>query len=674
MLKEEAAKVLESSNRKSRVIPDPNLYFVLDFATNLRSTTVRRFLAEAELIPVTAIDDTSAKLRISKGRYESFLKALQKYHAYIKGIRESTLEDKVEKRLLIELASESDRSVRVNIEIPKTIDQEYVSKVLEELDNFVESRHLPALERTYSSDYFVLVTGVFPGKVVQEIANNLDAIQRISLASLVSFQSAIQTVGRSMRMESLSVAPQLAVPNLSAMPSVCILDTGINRSHSYIQPYVIDTYDFTTGAATPCSDNVGHGSMVAGCAIYEGDVNASQPVSGVIVGKISNSMEISGNVIEFVRSAIERFRDQTNVVNLSFATDYPDPALSKALDDIAYRKKILLVACTGNIQPQEMMKELNDGAPYPGYLKKYHVFFPGDCYNVLTVGSFAAKASNPALDGYPSPFTRSSPFLSRMKPEVLASGGNVNFVSTNGRFTDVNCTGCGITCADSNDNLLREAMGTSFSSPIVSSIAAATVSKWGDRPPCFYKAMIVSSCQPSMDRGGNTFDPAIQGFGNPSRTSALYSYYWRINLFWNAEFDIRKPDEYHRYRFLVPDNADQVRVTICQDVEPLLDSELPYEIDLKLHKTGTKFSTPSSPSKETPMGTSNLKQYDFQIQRAGRGIWSLDLFPKWKPALFLGRFGEVVMRYAIVITVMSTKRLDVYNRVVSSLRQSQSRS
>jgi len=42
-------------------------------------------------------------------------------------------------------------------------------------------------------------------------------------------------------------------------------------------------------------------------------------------------------------------------------------------------------------------------------------------------------------------------------------------------------------------------------------------------------------------------------------------------------------------------------------------------------------------------------------------------------AYFLGRFSEVVLRYAIVITFMSTKRLDVYDRVAAYLRQSQSR-
>src|SRR5207249_1765109 len=40
-------------------------------------------------------------------------------------------------------------------------------------------------------------------------------------------------------------------------------------------------------------------------------------------------------------------------------------------------------------------------------------------------------------------------------------------------------------------------------------------------------------------------------------------------------------------------------------------------------------------------------------------------------AYFLGRFSEVVLRYAIVITFMSTKRLDVYDRVAAYLRLSQ---
>ena len=471
---------------------------------------------------MSTIGDNAAKLRISKAKYEHFLRILQKYSGYVKTIREASFEDKVEKRLLDKLSEGPTEKLRVNIEIPNLEDHSYATRIYQELETYMHARNLGDLEQTYLSDHFIIITAQVPAEAIQEIARNVDAIHRVSLASIIKLQGygisrEVNKKRTGMRLESLSVAPQFASINISAMPIVCVLDSGINRNHTFIQPYIVDTYDFMSGASLPCDDNVGHGTMVAGVAVYEGNVGTGQPISRVIAVKICDSMEFSGNIIELIRSAIRKFGNQSKVINLSFSTDYPDPALSKELDDLAFKEGVLFVVCTGNIQRSDMLSELNNGNTYPSYLSKYHIFFPGDCFNVLTVGSFAARASNLALDGHPSPFTRTNPFVTRIKPEVLASGGNMNVIQMNGKATDLTSSGCGVTSTTNSDNQLGEAAGTSFASPTTAGLVASVNDKWAGRPPCFYKAMVISSCRRLTDRGNQEFAASIRCVSRPAR-------------------------------------------------------------------------------------------------------------------------------------------------------------
>ena len=43
----------------------------------------------------------------------------------------------------------------------------------------------------------------------------------------------------------------------------------------------------------------------------------------------------------------------------------------------------------------------------------------------------------------------------------------------------------------------------------------------------------------------------------------------------------------HQYKFPFPEKALRILLTLCFDVDPVLESELPYDLRVHLHKPGT---------------------------------------------------------------------------------------
>jgi hypothetical protein len=178
----------------------------------------------------------------------------------------------------------------------------------------------------------------------------------------------------------------------------------------------------------------------------------------------------------------------------------------------------------------------------------------------------------------------------------------------------------------------------------------------------------VSSSELLTD-GTRAFDTRIQGFGVPSRQYAAYSSFSRVNLCADSGFDLSQPKLVHRYRFLFPDNADRIRVTLCYQVEPVLGPELPHEVTIRLHKQGTKFGTQASPSIELPTRPSNIVVKEYEIKRGGKGSCTLELKAKARPAAtLLGGFTQP-SRYGLVVTIMSSKGKEIYPQIDSWLRR-----
>ena len=583
-LVKEAERVHSVTLQKGRIYSTCEMYFFITMSDSLRSTAIRKILGKLLLEIVESIDDTSAKVRVPLDSYATFLENLEKSASYVVKIRESTLREKIEQKLIESMLSNPEQKFHVNIEISALRRKESVDELLEKVATYLDQEKSGRVEEAYRSERFVLLTGDVAGKSLREIAEDVDPISRINVASFLNANDFFPVENRPFSSLQVLNVPSGAGP-LSSLPPVCVIDSGLNQSHALIKDYVLDTLDLDNSTPQPCEDTFGHGTMVSGLALYEGRVQGGKPTCSVVGVKLFNSSPFSGNYIARIRRAVLQFRDKCRVFNLSFGGDGPDPTSTRALDQLSFENGVLFVAAAGNILPDTINSEIDSGKIYPDYILDHHIYFPGDCFNALTVGSYAEKASNLTPRNCPSPFTRSQhPVCSKVAPEVLANGGNLNRELVGGQMV-CNFHGCGIITTSKIDSNLVESVGTSLSSPLVASILAQLVQKFPGRWPCFYKALLINASAqlPDVSR----FPCTMQGFGVPDKPAALNSEYWRASLCAQASFDLRDLKKYHRYKFFFPDAADRIRVSVCFEVErPSARPDLPYFLTFRCSQTG----------------------------------------------------------------------------------------
>jgi hypothetical protein len=416
--------------------------------------------------------------------------------------------------------------------------------------------------------------------------------------------------------------------------------------------FVEDTYDFNTDTEQPCSDEIGHGTRVSGIAVYGGSCDRNTlPKSRIIMAKagFDHYQKITTPPIQLINRTIEHFASKCRVLNLSFAAEGPNPELTKALDDIIYYTDSVIVACAGNSPPKMIEEDIEKGLKYPVYLR-HPIFFPGDSANAITVGSFASIDSSFCRRNSPSPFTRVGLNIDSIKPELLEEGGNIDAIK-NGK---VDCTGVGIRSASfRHDREILEDVGTSFASPAVASLVANIVGRYPVASSFLAKSILLSSCSELLGNNNNTFKRQIQGFGRPNSHDVLNSFHWRVSYLLQDIFSGNDPLIYHRYRFLFPNDADRLTLTLVCGKPAGSKGYLNYRV----HKSGTKISSKTNPN--CSIGSGNVKstfQGTFEVKRGGRGIWSIDVIPHFDQTFNI----DHSLKYGCVLTIESSKNLDIY--------------
>ena len=242
-------------------------------------------------------------------------------------------------------------------------------------------------------------------------------------------------------------------------PSVCILDSGINRGHPMLGPAIGDTIAVPTSIGDGIDEH-GHGTMVAGIALY-GDVRKCidrldfNPQLFLLSARVTNQdnrFDDDRLITTQIRDAIETFYRsyRCRVYNISLGDDElvyrggrPSP-WAQVLDDLARELDVVIVVSAGNLRLARITGAEADAVrtEYPGYLLNAdsRIIEPATAANVLTVGALAhtinayAANQNPndpairciaAVDG-PSPFTRCGPGVNgAIKPELCEYGGNL---------------------------------------------------------------------------------------------------------------------------------------------------------------------------------------------------------------------------------------------------------
>jgi len=248
-------------------------------------------------------------------------------------------------------------------------------------------------------------------------------------------------------------ALQRLTPPPEDAPSICILDTGVTEQHPLLQPAANSSDMHTYNPAWGTDDRYGHGTPMAGLAIYgdlTGPLSSDEPIElthrlesvkvtpnpdhhtdrllyGAITRESISRVEIDPDRQRVYAMAITTTddRDRGKPSSWSAAID----ALSSGYDDERQR---LVILSAGNTDPQE--RHL-----HPDSNMTDAIHDPGQAWNALTVGAFTEKVLldterypgwQPAADsGDLSPSSCTSMEWGKtawpIKPDIVMEGGNM---------------------------------------------------------------------------------------------------------------------------------------------------------------------------------------------------------------------------------------------------------
>ena len=368
-------------------------------------------------------------------------------------------------------------------------------------------------------------------------------------------------------------------------PGVVVFDSGIAAGHPMLAPAVGDAQTFLQG--TTGADENGHGTMVAGIALY-GDVAACVqdrrfvPTLRLVSGRVLDDRNegdprlIQNQVEEAVRYFVDQYG--CRVFNLSYG-DLNKPyqqrhltGLAVTLDALSREQNVLFVIPTGNFAGDEL-NPVDWRSEYPAYLNNQQapLLDPAPALNALTVGSLARydqdrrSAQYPDDPSYqpvaradqPSPFTRAGPSVNgAIKPDLVDYGGNSSVDVRGGGRPLVPSVGELSTSRDfAAGRLFAQDAGTSFAVPHVAHAAARVLAELPEASPDLCRALLIAhACSPGACAGLFADDADalrnIVGYGQVDR-SALYRSFEDCVTLW-AEGTIQNRC-HHFYEVPIPD-------------------------------------------------------------------------------------------------------------------------
>lgn len=281
-------------------------------------------------------------------------------------------------------------------------------------------------------------------------------------------------------------------------PLVTVIDSGINASHPLLSGSVYEAItllpQFQDG-----TDDHGHGTAVAGVATHGAAEDLL--ISGVIprpFGRILSIRVLDENnnfpqdeLFEHqLERAIRYAADAgSRVINISIGDPSTPlerrratPAAS-VIDALARELDLVVVVPTGNINPRDYTSDDAQGASeYAARLATSPAALlidPAPAALAITVGGTGQTAGLPLGDTLlgsndaPSAITRRGPGVARaIKPELVAPSGTLAWNQTLGfvvRSAELNR----ILCSNDPTAIFRRDIGTSFSAPAITRVAAA---------------------------------------------------------------------------------------------------------------------------------------------------------------------------------------------------------
>ena len=233
--------------------------------------------------------------------------------------------------------------------------------------------------------------------------------------------------------------------------AVCVLDTGVTQAHPLLAPALDPDHVHTYDPTWPGGDQHGHGTNMAGTALY-GDLmpllETNEPVSlthclesvKILPDDGENEPKLYGAITrESIARAEIAAPDRRRVVCLAVTSDIGTSrgrpsSWSAAIDQLSFgdetARRLILISA-GNI------REGLSKAEYPARNETEPIENPAQAWNAMTIGAFTDKTNliDPSYAGWEAiapagdlcPTSRTSLTWERqwpLKPDILMEGGN----------------------------------------------------------------------------------------------------------------------------------------------------------------------------------------------------------------------------------------------------------
>jgi serine protease AprX len=258
---------------------------------------------------------------------------------------------------------------------------------------------------------------------------------------------------------------ELLPPPEVDLPVVAVVDSGIPKNDQALKPWIAAQETFVLPPDTDYLHGTFVAGLIAGGRLLNGnDAQFPAARSRVLdVATLSTGLTSADELLLNIETAIKA-HPEVKVWNCSFGSKSPGhPELfgqfAQDLDILSDRYGVLFVVSAGNYESPP----LRSWPPSANLGGMDRISQPAEALRALTVGSIAHR---PALvqPNEPSPFSRRGPGAARTpKPDVTHRGGNCTAV---GAFV-----GSGVRSFLPGGQI-GESVGTSFSTPLVSTLAA----------------------------------------------------------------------------------------------------------------------------------------------------------------------------------------------------------
>jgi len=364
---------------------------------------------------------------------------------------------------------------------------------------------------------------------------------------------------------------------------ILVVDSGILAGHPILESGIGDEKAISTRydpklIDEDASDDVGHGTKVAGISLYGDIPNCIEtaifnPEVWIFSAKVmykNKTGDAEFDEQELLEHQLERsvrwvYENHPNcrIVNLSLGNSYNKLIdgnrqfnLSTLIDELSKKYNMIFVVPSGNI-----FDELCESDSYPDYLinsNEIRIIDPAPSALALTIGAvynINGPTGVPAIY-HPSRITRVGPGYGGMiKPDLVENGG--------GGYGEESSV------VTVNPNWIRDGRlftlesGTSFSVPKISHCLAKLVNAFPDYSNNMIKALLISSSTIPKDRPESLSDIdlynnsnaklmdflKIYGYGIPNYDKSRYSGNNRVILLSDNKI---KLNHIHTYSFYIP--------------------------------------------------------------------------------------------------------------------------